>query len=513
MRHRWTAPELNVPFAARWLLAALCLALCCTACAQLYRDPTPTPDYAALETRVASSLRATLTAKAPPTATRTATPTAEPSTPTPNLSQTPTLTPTSTDVPRDDLLAYVQQAEDGVMNVLLQNLGRNETTRLTHFLEQRHLYDLSWSKDGMWLIFVSAREFMYSRQNERNIYAMRADGTELRMITGDYMDPDTAPGPYVTLRGQIVGGQGACRVCAQGATSVVVSDEDGRFVLPGVPASAAWARAVCQLNGDAWQGVVDLQLSATSDREVTITMQPGGQGWSQASLSRDNSTLAGVYYLWAVNDEGERGYTTEGFLYDWSGTPAGVLEVPDDTTLTGVDWSPVADELVGTLVAEKTTWLWHWDAQGKSLGALLEMPNTERLILAAGNPAFSPDGDAIAFELRQWDWWEETERKTEVFVYRLGDGEATRLVETAWGEDALHPSWASNNQRIYYQLSTDGSGIEADSQTSGTLWSVTLDGQTTRADWAIKEMSFFPAAHPLYSDFPQMPRVTPTPAE
>ncbi len=93
---------------------------------------------------------------------------------------------------------------------------------------------------------------------------MRPDGTDLQMITGEYMNPDTAPGPYVTLRGQVTGAQVPCIVCAQGAVNPTTSDEKGSFELAGVPLSAKWVRAVCQANGATLQGDVDLKAAGDS---------------------------------------------------------------------------------------------------------------------------------------------------------------------------------------------------------------------------------------------------------
>ena len=140
-------------------------------------------------------------------------------------------------------------------------------------------------------------------------------GTGLRMITGDYVDPAEAPGPYVTLEGQIVGGQGPCLVCAQGAASSVMTDGGGSFALPGVPVSARWARAVCQNSGIAFQG--DMDLAIKEGYYHSHFHHCGGQGagvGTQASLSRDNRLIVGNRYQWALDKEGKQQYRIEGSL-------------------------------------------------------------------------------------------------------------------------------------------------------------------------------------------------------
>ncbi len=277
------------------LVAILVLVPYCVGCAQTPPlSPTPTPDYAPLETAVAVKLWATLTAKAPsPTHTLSPTPTATTRAPTPVPSATPTATPLPPS--NSPLVAFVRVARDQTANIEL--LDVNQPTKgdvLTHFLEPLSISDVTWSKDGEWIVFVSAHDFIHSRNNERNIFMMRPNGTELRMITGEYVDPGKAPGPYVTLRGQVVGAKGTCLVCAQGAAKPVTADADGFFELPGVPNSAKWARAVCQDGSDALQGDIDLTAPNANPAALSIPVEPRGQGWNQVSLSRDGKLLAGI---------------------------------------------------------------------------------------------------------------------------------------------------------------------------------------------------------------------------
>ena len=121
--------------------------------------------------------------------------------PTPTATWTPTPEPSPTSV--GAWLAFVRVTQDQVANISLYNTVQQEDEVLTHFVEPLNMSDLSWSKDGQWLLFVSAHDYIHSRNNERNAFTMRPDGTGLRMITGDYVDPAEAPGPYVTLRARL----------------------------------------------------------------------------------------------------------------------------------------------------------------------------------------------------------------------------------------------------------------------------------------------------------------------
>jgi hypothetical protein len=290
-------------------LVALMTALLCVSCAQPGSQvPTSTPQYEATETMVAQALEARITALAP----------AQSPTPTlddhkasqgPAVTTTPTLPLTATAGPLP-LGAYGRTGQDQAMNLVLYALaGSSAGELLTHFAEPNHLNDIVWSPDGQWIAFVSSHDFIMSRSNERNVFLVRPDGTGMHMATGDAVDPQDAPGPYVTLKGQVTGSTGPALVYAQGAPSVVTTDADGLFQMDGVPASATWVRAVSQSETQVLQGETFL-VGGIGSSEVQIPLTAGGQGWRDVSFSRDGSRIAGVTYSWVLNDAGEREYTT-----------------------------------------------------------------------------------------------------------------------------------------------------------------------------------------------------------
>jgi hypothetical protein len=236
-----------------------------------------------------------------------------------------------------------------------------------------------------------------------------------------------------------------------------------------------------------------------------------GEGWSQVSLSADGTRFGGTRYYWELDEEGRRQYSQEGVLFNWAGAWLVRLDLPPDTTLSGLDWSPVADELVGALTGEDGAWLWRWDAAGESLGAMIEILNPDQTILSTNHPVWSPDGAQVAFGLYQWDWWGENKYKTEIMVASTASDEPIMLVETDWGTDAWYPSWTADGEGIYYQVTTGEPGQEVDSKDNGSIWTVALGGEGEAIPWALEAVSYLPAAHPLWSESPLEPRPTPTP--
>jgi hypothetical protein len=76
----------------------------------------------------------------------------------------------------------------------------------------------------------------------------------------------------------------------------------------------------------------------------------------------------------------------KGVVLNVEGAHLSDIEIPEETTLNGLEWLPTQNELIGALSGEKSTLLWRWDAQGKSIGAFIEIPNEDREILSATSP-------------------------------------------------------------------------------------------------------------------------------
>ncbi|MHB9034256.1 MAG: TolB-like translocation protein, partial [Anaerolineae bacterium] len=338
-------------------------------------DPTTTV--------VAHNLYGTLTAKAP---TNTPIPTDTPVPPTPIPSPTPTRAPfVSGEGP---FIVFVREMQADTENIILKSSGNTESV-LTRFGSGRTIDDLAWSADGQWIIFLSAYNYLFSRNNERNAFAVRPDGTGLRMLTGEYLDPASVEGPFVTLSGTVTGAEGECLVNAQGSTSPITTTTTGSFELPGVPVSSKWIRAVCEQGTSVKQGDVSLALSASITNSIAITVSAMGQGFTSVSLSPDGCTLAGIAYQWSLNDQGERVLTTTARLMNLAGAQLAELPLPDGASISDLAWSPLGNQLVGTLNSGNSVSLWLWDSQGNSIGSLVEITDPEDTFYTVLNPSWS----------------------------------------------------------------------------------------------------------------------------
>jgi len=186
----------------------------------------------------------------------------------------------------------------------------------------------------------------------------------------------------------------------------------------------------------------------------------------------------------------------QGVLQDRHGVQLGTLDLPADTTLMGLDWSPTEDRLVGALTGPKSASLWLWGASGTSLGALVQITNTEQEILSAANPVWSPDSTLVAFDLRRWYWWGENKRKTELMVVSSRGQDMRALVQTDWGTVANHASWMADGKGLYFQKAEDSIGVDYWTPTGGDLWTVSVLPGATPMPWTQDGLSYLPAVSP-----------------
>lgn len=455
-----------------WHLAAglLLIALLAGGCLQALDKPRPTAlNPAETETAVMAAYEGTLTARAP---THTPQPTA-----TPELA-TAVPQPTATRVPfmpnDGPFVAMVRIMPDNSENIILKSLSSE--TVLVRSLAGHSTIDLAWSPDGEWIIFTSAFNNLFSRSNELNIYGMRPDGTQLRMITGDYLNPVQAIGPFVVVSGSVVGGSESCLVSAQGVSNWVSADANGTYELSGVPIGSRWIRAVCEQEDGSLQGSVELNLAEDKANTVDITVKAEGEGWSMADLAPDGCTVAAVHYRWSKTEQGSIETINSGVLLNALGKRVAELQLPDNATLTDLAWSPDGSQIAGSLTFGNHAAIWLWDRNGDSIGSLVEAANPEDTLLSFYHLAWSPDGSKIVVAQQSYAWWSDPKFKTELLSVDVAAGIATMLVPAEYGTHALHPAWTPDGNTIYYQQASSAPADDPFKINAWQIWQVPAAG-------------------------------------
>jgi hypothetical protein len=321
---------------------------------------------------------------------------------------------------------------------------------------------------------------------------MRADGTGLTMVTGDYLAPDEALGPYVTISGRVEGAQGPCRVTAKGLGTSVETDAESRYLLEGVSQTANWVRAVCPSEAGTYQGSAELTPGAV---EVAIPVALRGQGWRDISLAPDGQRYVATRYRWR-QENGEIIYDVEGVIRDVEGNEYAILPLPEGMRFHGASWSPDGQRIVGGISDEESTYLWLWDANGVSIDGLYKMDNPEDQFLSFERPVWSPDGATVATELHVWYWWSGERFRTDL-VRVSADGQTIAgVIQSDWGGHATHISWGSDGKSLFYQYHTSDTDTGDLIPASANIRSVPLDNPVA-TEWTTDGTSYLPAVRPV----------------
>lgn len=271
--------------------------------------------------------------------------------------------------------------------------------------------------------------------------------------------------------------------------AVVTMREDGsaRRVLIEVP-----ARGVLRLSSPAWSSdgaslyVVGVLAEAEGDRFVyyeadVFAVDANGRGWRRITRTRD---IGGVVpspdgrTLLVARDEhpGERPFTTALWLVDVEdGVARRLLPAEDGRTDRPGSWSPDGRTIAFTR------------CRAVAPGPSGRIPNTcaihtvgadgtglRRLAERSSDPAFSPDGEAIAFVSDRDEHGEhavgsdEAAFADELYVMDSNGGDERRITESE-GLDEASPSWSPGGLQIAYAREGPSRFVEQ-------LMVVSLDG-------------------------------------
>lgn len=265
-----------------------------------------------------------------------------------------------------------------------------------------------------------------------DIYLVNADGTGLRRLT-DGLDPALSP-------------DGAQVAFARWAAphGIFVLDlrtgQERRVVTANRPRSPTWSRDGRQL---AFSHLVSLRVCLDSPfgclTEAELRARFGGQDCLNTPFGRI-----------CIQDFSQRTEASQG-IARVDGDGSGWLDIPAAADAQAVAWQPGSDTLL------------YRGADGLQTTGPGRAPGTLVQDVAAGSPAWSPDGARFAAQMRLHD-------RTEIFLFDASGQRLSQLTSTtaggvhnvapAWSPDGKHLLFLSNRDGPWrlYRMNADGSG-------------------------------------------------------
>ncbi|MEA3410420.1 MAG: hypothetical protein U9R74_02650 [Pseudomonadota bacterium] len=324
------------------------------------------------------------------------------------------------------------------MNLRLMNAQNPaQQVALTNFPVSLRMQDPVWSRDFRQILFSGDFNNGGRSLEGMSIYAINANGTNLRVLTG-FGVLGQLPGPTGAVRGQVVsgvGGQlGSCIVTAQGV-SQTASCTDGGFVLNNVPAGSIWVR--------------DLVSAAASGsgagQSFVILMDPGG-------------TNARVIYRPPFD------------VFD------SVIRL-----VTQTRWSPGGQQIafVVTTIALDLSAGWSdlflINADGTNVRQLTRAAPPQFV----GSPTWAPSGQALAFDIQIVpDLIQGVVQQSDIFMIGANGANFRRLTADA---RSFNPAWGLGTPRATQTRDANATepaempGIDAAAPSGPRTWSSAIN--------------------------------------
>jgi Tol biopolymer transport system component len=205
--------------------------------------------------------------------------------------------------PAERLIAFVRAGNVWVMKP--DGTGARAVTSLRDAAPA----DLAWSPDRRWIAFCAAVDPEF-QVTPRNLFVVRADGSELRQVTPmPRADRRLDDAPKGIVRGRafrLVDGvsrpASGLRVTAYGTRRATVTESDGTFQAY-LPAGGGWVKIAGVLDDRRWLATRFTTVQEGATRNLgDVTVTPGGDAEPAApSWSPDGARLAYAHRHSLVN--------------------------------------------------------------------------------------------------------------------------------------------------------------------------------------------------------------------
>ena len=349
---------------------------------------------------------------------------------------------------------------------------------LTNFPVSLRMRDPIWSRDFSQILFSGDFNNGALSLESMSIYAVNADGSNLRVLTGfGVLGP--LPGPFGTIRGQVVsgvaGGQlGSCFVSAQG-TPHTASCAGGAFELPNVPATAIWVRAQATVN-DAFGGpglTMGFRTMTVTPGQVTevgaIEVTPQFAKSIQPTLAPEGTRLITTLQVQSSSLQPDSITGTPRWmpfignsltLWDAMGQQPVVISspsIPHSVLLdvSGADWSPVQDRIAAAVSGASAgeTFVMLMEPSGGNAQVLYQPPFNvfDPVLRFVTQCRWRPDGQQIAFILTSYaldlsGGW------SDLFVINADGSNPRPLTRAAPSQFVTSPTWSPDGQALAFDV-------------------------------------------------------------
>lgn len=390
---------------------------------------------------------------------------------------------------------------------------------LTNFPLSLRMQDPIWSRDFRQILFSGDFNNGTLSLEGMSIYAINADGSNLRVLTGSGI-LGSLPGPTGTVRGQVVsgvGGQiGTCVASAQGLLHTA-SCTGGTFVLDNVPAGAIWVRAQASVT-DAFggpglsMGFVTMTVTPGQVTDVgVIDVRPQFSKSIQPTLSPEGTRLITTNQvrssiLQADPNTGSLRWIPTGgnalMLWDATGPQPVIVSspnLPESVLLdvSGADWSPVQDRLAAAASGGGAgqSFVTLMDPNGSNAQIIYQPPFNvfDSVLRFVTQCRWSPDGRQIAFILTSYAL-DLTGGWSDLFVINADGSNVRQLTGAAPSQFVTSPTWSPDGQTLAFdvqivpdliQLTVQQSNIFVLSLNGANLVQLTTDGRSFNPSWGI----------------------------
>ena len=334
-------------------------------------------------------------------------------------------------------------------------VSAQETLKLSQWLDFERVSGPQISPDGQRIVYTRRWVDKVADKWESSVWMMNADGSRNRFLlkgSSPKWSPDGERLAYLA-EGEPKGQQIFVRwMDAEGGTTQVTRVEKA-------PRGFEWSPDGEQL------AFVQL-VPKTTSWKIDMPKPPKGAKWTESPRIVDRMTYR----------RDRQGFVEEGYSHIFvspsgGGTPRQITAGDYNHGSSGLSWTPDGTEILFSAL-RVDDWEYQWresdvwavKAADKAMRKLTDRKGPD------GSPRVSPDGKWVAYT--GYDWTDDTYIDSKLSVMAI-DGSSHRVLTADFDRSPQGLIWASDSQRIYFNISDSGTRNYYTAKLDGTVSPIT----------------------------------------